>query len=196
MKIEKREIRDWLFRGILFEADAEKFRAAGIRVGADARDSERVLLDEVLDPFSIDLRNDALQMARLYALVYCFENSVRELIAQRLQERHGINWWADKIPNKIQTFAVGRVKDAQDNSWLEGQDRGQLSYVDFGHLADIVTSNWEDFRDLIPTQHWVRQRFEELEKARNFVAHNRLLLPGEFQRVEMYINDWNKIIGL
>jgi hypothetical protein len=196
LKIDRREIRDWLFRGLLFEADAEKFRSAGIRVGADSRDSERALLDEVLDPFSIDLRNDALQMARLYALLYCFENSVRELIAQRLQERHGVSWWVAKVPARIQTFSAGRIKDAQENSWLAGQDRGNLSYVDFGHLADIITGNWDDFRDLIPTQHWVRQRFDELEKARHFVAHNRLLLPSEFQRVEMYINDWNKMVGL
>ena len=196
MKIDRRDIRDWLFRGLLFEADAEKFRSAGIRVGADARDSERVLLDEVLDPFSIDLRNDALQMARVYALVYCFENSVRALIAQRLQERHGTDWWTTKIPTKIQTHAAGRIKDAQENSWLEGQDRGQLSYVDFGHLADIITNNWDDFSDLIPSQHWIKQRFDELEKARHFIAHNRLLLPGEFQRLEMYINDWNRMVGL
>lgn len=135
-------------------------------------------------------------MARLYALMYCFENSVRDLITRRLEERYGADWWAGNIPSKIKTHAATRLKDARQNSWLEGQDRGLLSYVDFGHLADIVIHNWEDFGDLIPTQHWVRQRFDELEKARNFVAHNRLLLPGEFQRVEMYINDWNKIIGL
>jgi hypothetical protein len=196
LKIKKSDVRDWLFRGLLFEAEAETFRAAGIRVGADAKDAERSLLDEVLDPFSIGLRNDALQMARLYALVYCFENSVRDLIAERLEERHGVSWWTEKIPNKIQLFAAARRQDAQDNSWLEGQDRGLLSFVDFGHLSDIITNNWEDFSDLIPSQHWIKQRFDELEKARNFVAHNRLLLPGEFQRIEMYVGDWNKMVGL
>jgi hypothetical protein len=37
---------------------------------------------------------------------------------------------------------------------------------------------------------------DELEKARNFVAHNRLLQAGEFQRIEMYVNDWNRMVGL
>jgi hypothetical protein len=36
----------------------------------------------------------------------------------------------------------------------------------------------------------------ELEKARNFITHNRMLLPGEFQRIYMYIADWNKVISL
>ena len=36
----------------------------------------------------------------------------------------------------------------------------------------------------------------ELEKARHFVAHNRMLQPSEFRRMYMYISDWNKVVGL
>ena len=190
------EIREWLFRGLMFEAEAERFRTAGIRMGADHRDVERSLLEETLAPFGVELRNDALAMSRLYALIYCFENSVRRLISQRLLEQHGATWWADKVPKKIQEFAAARQKDALDNSWLEGQNKDTLAFLEFGHLADIITNNWEDFSDLVPSQHWLKQRLEELEKARNFIAHNRLLLPGEFQRLEMYVADWNRMVGL
>jgi hypothetical protein len=180
----------------MFEAEAERFRSAGIRVGADQRESEKSLLEETLAPFGIDLRNEALMMARLYSLVYCFENSVRALISERLSDRHGVDWWNLKIPSKIKQYAENRQKDAQENSWLEGQKKDQLGFVDFGHLSSIIVENWDDFSDLVPSQHWIKQRFDELEKARNFVAHNRLLLPGEFQRVEMYVNDWNRMVGL
>lgn len=37
---------------------------------------------------------------------------------------------------------------------------------------------------------------DELEKSRNFIAHNRMLVPSEFQRLYMYIADWNHVIGL
>ena len=37
---------------------------------------------------------------------------------------------------------------------------------------------------------------DELEKVRHFIAHNRMLLPSEFQRLYMYIADWNRVIGL
>jgi hypothetical protein len=196
LKIERKDLRDWMFRGLLFEAEAERFRAAGIRVGANEQESEQALFEETLDPFSIDLRNEALQMARLYALAYCFENSVRALIEERLQERHGLDWWNLKVPEKIKQHALSRQKDVHENSWLEGQSRGLLSLVEFGHLSDIIIANWDDFRDLIQTQHWLKQRFDELEKARNFIAHHRFLLPGEFQRIEMYIGDWNRMVGL
>lgn len=128
--------------------------------------------------------------------MYCFENSVRSLINERLQERHGQSWWDDKVPKKVKDLAESRQNEAQSTSWLEGQKLDVLSFVDFGHLADFITNNWDDFSDLVPTQHWLKQRFDELEKARNFIAHNRLLQPGEFQRIEMYIADWNRVVGL
>lgn len=191
-----RNLRDWMFKGLLFEAEAEKFRRAGIRIGTDQREAEASLLEESLSPFPVDLRNDALQMARVYSLLFCFENSVRDLIKDRLQEKHGLDWWEKGVPGKVKTFAQGRQQAATEQSWLEGQKSEILGFVDFGHLADIVMHNWEDFADLVPTQHWLKQRMEELEKARNFIAHHRLLLPSEFARIEMYIADWNRMVGL
>ncbi len=196
MTTRRKDIRDWMFRRLMFEAEAERFRSAGIRVGTDESEAERSLLNETLDPFSVDLRNEALQMTRLYALIYCFENSVRLLINERLRELHGASWWKNKVPKKIKDFAESRQKDAQATSWLEGQKRDVLGFIEFGHLADLMIDNWDDFSDLVPSQHWLKQRFDELEKTRNFIAHNRLLQPGEFQRIEMYIADWNRQVGL
>ena len=194
MTTSHKDVRDWMFRVLMFEAEAEQFRSAGIHIGTD--ESRRSLLDETLDPFSVDLRNEALRMTRLYALIYCFENSVRSLIRERLQERHGSSWWTSKVPKKVQDFAESRQKEAQETSWLEGQKQDVLGFVEFGHLADLIANNWEDFSDLIPSQHWLKQRFDELEKTRHFIANNRLLLPGEFSRIEMYIADWNRMVGL
>ncbi|MCH7945903.1 MAG: hypothetical protein IIC73_07830, partial [Armatimonadetes bacterium] len=141
MKISKKDLRDWMFRGLMFEAEAERFRSAGIRVGADVFESERALFEEALSPFGIDARNEALRMARLYSLVYCFENAVRNLIKDRLEERYGSSWWSDKVPRRIQEFADKRQKDAIKNSWLEGDKKSSLGFVQFGHLADIIIEN-------------------------------------------------------
>lgn len=71
-----------------------------------------------------------------------------------------------------------------------------MGFADFGHLATIIIEKWSCFQDIIPSQHWLKQRMDELEKARNFIAHHRMLLPSEFQRIYMYIADWNRVIGL
>ncbi len=186
-----------MFRGLLFESESEAFRKAGIKVGADLGASEEQLLLEALSPFGVKRRNDALEMARLYAVLHAFENEVRSLIRDTLDETVGVDWWEkDAVPKKIRTMAESRQSTAEKDSWLEGAKGDRLEFVDFGDLAAIIIQNWSHFKDTMPSQDWIGQRMTELEKARNFVAHNRMLLPSEFQRIYMYISDWNKVVGL
>lgn len=179
----------------MFEADAERFRGAGLRVGANTDEAETQLLEEALAPFPLRLRNESLRMARLYSTIYCFESSVRQLIQEKLEENHGADWWEKTVPNKVKTQIEERQQKAVENSWLEGDKGNKLSFSQFGHLADIIIARWDDFSDQIPSQHWLKQRFDELEQARNFIAHNRFLLPSEFRRIELYLADWDRQIG-
>ncbi|GGH04283.1 Swt1 family HEPN domain-containing protein [Silvibacterium dinghuense] len=189
------EVRDFLFRGLMFEAESEKFRLAGIQIGADSTEAEENLLKEALAPFGIARRNNALEMARLFAVLFCFENEIRDFIREALAEKEGLDW-VEKLPPKIKEHAESRRESALKDSWLEGEKSDLLGFVDFGQLAQIIVAKWEIFKDVIPTQHWLKQRMDELEKCRNFIAHNRMLLPSEFQRIYMYIADWNRVIGL
>jgi hypothetical protein len=192
---KKKDTRDFLFRGLMFESEATKFQTAGIQIGADSTQAEEQLLTESLAPFSIARRNSALEMARLYAVLHCFENEIREYIRETLTEKEGIDWWT-KLPTKMKTHAESRQETAFKDSWLEGEKTDLLGFVDFGMLSSIIIEQWVHFSIIIPSQHWLKQRMEELEKVRNFIAHNRVLLPSEYQRVYMYIADWNRVIGL
>lgn len=195
MTDQKRDLRDFMFRGLMFESEASAFQAAGIQVGAEIGQAEERLLSDALSAFGLTRRNQALEMARLYAVLHCFENEVRALIRDTLLEKKGADW-LDKLPIKIKQFAESRQKAAIADSWLEGEKSDPLGFVDFGHLAQIIIENWACFEDIMPTQHWLKQRLDELEKARHFIAHNRALLPSEYARVYMYIADWNRVVGL
>ncbi|MEZ2745604.1 Swt1 family HEPN domain-containing protein [Halopseudomonas bauzanensis] len=191
----KKDLRDFLFRGLMFESEATGFQKAGIQIGADLSAADEKLLAEQIAPFSISRRNNAIEMARLYALLHCFENEVRFLIRSTLEENEGVDWWG-KLPHKVKGHAKSRQETAFKDSWLEGEKEDLLGFVDFGMLAAIIIEKWSFFEDIMPSQHWLKQRMEELEKSRNFIAHNRMLLPSEFNRIYMYIADWNRVIGL
>jgi hypothetical protein len=191
----RKDLRDFLFRGLMFEAEAVDFQSAGIQVGADTAQAEERLLSEALSPFNVSSRNNALEMARLYAVLHCFENEIRALIRETLQEKVGADW-LEKLPAKISDHARNRQNSALADSWLEGDKSDLLGFVDFGHLGSIMVENWSHFESIVPSQHWLKQRMDELEKARNFIAHNRMLLPSEFQRIYLYVADWNKVVGL
>ena len=190
-----KDIRDFLFRGLMFESEAAEFQGAGIQIGADSQHAEKELLAEALSPFGVARRNDALEMARLYAVMNCFENEVRDFIRETLEEKEGLDWWT-KLSPKVKGHAESRQTTALKDSWLEGEKSDLLGFVDFGMLGKIMVEKWDHFSNLVPSQHWLKQRMDELEKSRNFVAHNRMLLPSEFQRIYMYISDWNRVIGL
>ena len=193
--LKNKDVRDFLFRGLMFEAESDRFRRAGIQIGASSTEAEESLLKEALAPFSITRRNNALEMARLFAVLFCFENEIRDFIRDVLEEKEGQDW-LDKLPPKIKEHAESRREVALKDSWLEGEKSDLLGFVDFGQLAQLIIVKWDYFKDIIPTQHWLKQRMDELEKSRNFIAHNRMLLPSEFQRLYMYIADWNRVIGL
>lgn len=179
----------------MFESEAKNFQTAGIQIGHNPTASEENLLEEALSPFSIQRRSDALEMGRLYAVLHCFENEIRTLIRETLEEKIGTDWWNNLTPN-FKRQAESRQKTAMKDSWLEGEKQDLLGFIDFGMLGAIMIEKWQFFDNIIPSQQWLKQRMDELEKSRNFIAHNRMLLPSEFQRIYMYINDWNRVIGL
>lgn len=189
-----KDIRDFLFRGLMFESEATAFQNAGIQIGAESNQAEKKMQIDSLAPYNIGLRNNALEMARLYSVLFCFENDLRNYIRETLAENEGIDWW-DKLPSKTKTHAESRQQSALKDSWLEGEKVDLLGFVDFGMLGAIIVEKWVYFGNIIPSQHWIKQRMDELEKTRNFIAHNRMLLPSEFQRIYIYVADWNRILG-
>jgi hypothetical protein len=193
--LKAKDARDFFFRGLLFEAESDTFRRAGIQIGIDSTRQHETLLEATLAPFSIDRRNQALEMGRLYSLLFCFENEVRDFIRDVLEDNDGIDW-IEKLPPQAKKFAQSRMDEASKNTWLEGQKTDLLSYLDFGSLSSLIIEKWEYFKGFLPSQHWLKQRMDEIEKSRNFIAHNRMLLPSEFDRLYMYISDWNRQIGL
>ena len=73
---------------------------------------------------------------------------------------------------------------------MEENGEHLMNFVDFGGLAGIVIANWEHFSDIILNQQWLSQRFNEMERARNAIAHHRPLSDNETQRLYMYVRDW------
>ena len=128
----KPNVREWMFRALMFEAEADKFKQAGIHVGADAQKVERALMEESLSPFPIEIRNEALQMSRLYAQLNCFENSIRALVKERLLVEYDVDWWEKGVVKKVKDFATKRFDGEQKNSWIEGQKSELIQFIEFG----------------------------------------------------------------
>jgi hypothetical protein len=187
-------LAEWLFQGLNIEAALNELEDSGLAVRApsDPQALQRVM---PLEDFSEKIRRAALTSLESYLAFFCFENSARELIHDRLSENHGANWWQTKAPGNVKLKVSGRQEKEGKNRWHMERGASEIYYTDFGDLAAIIRANWSDFEDLFPGQNWVTMRFEELENSRNIVAHNNTLEKREKDRITLYLQDWARQVG-
>lgn len=85
------------------------------------------LKDPILKP---QILSDAILMSKIYAQIYIFENSLRQVICKIMEKYFGDNWW-DSLSTpkaiKMRTDADRRINDEKRNPW-HGK-RGKLKWI-------------------------------------------------------------------
>jgi hypothetical protein len=152
---------------------------------------------QVVDPFlPKKMIEEAKEMARVYPIVYLFENSVRNLIKIVLEKKYGLNWWDYKVPLAVRQEVEKRLIKEKRNKWHGKRGAHKIFYTDIGDLNSIITTNWRDFENLFPSQTWIKSRIDEIELSRNVIAHNNPLSDRDIKRLKIYFQDWiNQIKG-
>ncbi len=150
----------------------------------------------VLDDFGLEARVEARRMGDVYELLYCLENSVRELIETTLAENLGPGaWWEKAVPEKIRKSAEGRSKDDKSAPWHGPRGDSLLVYIDFLQLGEIITERWDDFRDLLGDRSWVDNYFKEMNRTRRALAHTGSLTQHDVNWMEMRVKQWLMVVG-
>lgn len=188
------------------EVQAFLFRAAA----ANGRVQELIEAGELLEPttplasvettpaddFSFAIRLEAKRMAKVYELLFCFENSVRELIEDRLKEAYSIEtWWNEGVPESIRREAEKLKSKERKTPWHGPRGGTLLAFVDFPILAQIITEKWEHFEDLLGKPEWVEHLFDEMNQSRRAIAHTGVLSQFDVERMELRVRDWLRIVG-
>lgn len=187
------KLKQFVFNAFLLDDSLERLEKDGVSVrsGSSVIPIERI---EETD-FSPKVINNANRMSSVYVAFFCLENSVRELIVDRLVERHGIDWWDTCVPKKIQN-TVQKLKESEEkNRYHAARSTSLIGYTMFGNLAQIIINKWEDFSDLFPSQAWVTSRFTDLEMSRNIIMHTGVLPEIEIDRIESIVRDWLRQVG-
>lgn len=138
---------------------------------------------------------EAKEMAEeVYPLLYVFENSVRMIIVRVMQKAHGLDWWDVKVGRGIREEVQRRRAKEDQNPWHGKRGAHPIYYTDLDHLGLIVQNNWADFKQILPSPQWVRQRIDEIAHSRNPVAHMNPISKDDIQRINVYFRDWVKLI--
>ncbi len=178
------------FKGVLLDSEIARQEEAGVLPRAKEPVAGPALLGRYEEYFSREMQDRSEKMAYVYSLFYCFENLVRELVAQRLEERKGPGWWNACVPDNVGRRVDQKRADTEKNKWHQAVYQRNIDFTLFGDLAAIIVKEWDEFDDLFPSQSWVKQRLDELERSRNVIAHANLLPEAEIERIERYLEDW------
>lgn len=73
-------------QNLILENDLADIEQNGIEIGHSKTVEERGVID--IEIFETDIRKQAKQMVDLYYLLFCLENSIRKLIAERLKVKY------------------------------------------------------------------------------------------------------------
>lgn len=187
-------IREWLYQGLAAESALDALEAEGLAVRA-ANEPGAVQRVLPLDDFSADVRRQSMAALPAYLAFFCLENSVRELVAERLLERRGSDWWMTCTSKAIQDRVATRKAKEGVHRWHVSRGASEIYYTDFGDLRLIIQANWQDFEDLFPHQNWIVSRLDELESSRNIIAHSNVLDERELTRLKIYLQDWTRQVG-
>ena len=185
---------EFVYRGMLTE---EALDAAG----RTSRYTAPMEATEITQSLSLDLFEDEfIEPARLMSIVYtaiaAFETSVRRFVYKVLIDKHGENWWEERVSTKIRTFAESRRDEEEKTKWHGTRGEDLLSYTELKHLPDIISQNWDDFEPYVRRQEWAASIFAVLERSRNVIMHSGVLELSDVERIGINMRDWNKQVGL
>lgn len=135
------------------------------------------------------LREEASAMAAHYAIFYCLENAIRELIVQRLEEVHGQAWWDNAVPEVVRKNAeANRKKEA--STGITPRSSELIDYSNFGELGEIIKTNWDIFGDMFRDVRAVERVLSHLNTLRAPIAHCKALAEDEVLRLHLSLRDW------
>lgn len=191
--MSEKEIKEFVFNALLLNDTFKELKRQGISVSRpeDFSQISRVVEND----FNPIIWNSAINMASVYTSIYCIENTLRTFIVERMSERHGIDWWEEKIPIKIRDAVTKLKKQDEKNKYHSSRSGVEIGYTMLGNLGQIIISNWDDFSDIIPNQAWITSRMDDLEMSRNVIMHTGILPPDEIDRIESIVRDILRQIG-
>src|SRR4051794_20516882 len=111
------DLQAFLYRAVTTNRRAEQLVDDGLILDFGSRVGT-VALRPGLEDFSFEAQLQARRMGDVYELLYCLENSLRELVEQTLREVLGPeNWWTEGVPEKIRKAAESRKQDEVKARW-------------------------------------------------------------------------------
>ncbi len=150
--------------------------------------------EEYYPQFPEHIRREAEGMARHYEIFYCLETSIRQLIADRLKEEVGTDWWEKSVPEQIRKNAEDNRRKESETGMTPRSDE-IIDFITFGELGQIISANGKFFGDTFRDLKAVSRVLSSLNSLRSPIAHCCPLAEDEVSRLQISLKDWFRQMG-
>ncbi len=134
----------------------------------------------------------------IFALLYCIETALRELIIETLSATEGPRWYKRCLPGDIlEKYRKGKEVEKQ-TPWTQCIPHHPIYYVDFPDLKKIIEreDNWKKaFERIFSRKDILSGTLSELEPIRNKIAHNRKTTSKDIEVVSGVYSVLSAAIG-
>lgn len=155
--------------------------------------------DIIIDPLLTKAKvKEGCYQEYLYRTFYAFENSIREFVDRLMKVEYGNNWWDKTAKPEIKKKYKQRIKDDDNNPWLQKRSSRKLDYLDLTDLKFFVRKAVQKSKDIIPdilpSLNWFEVLVDEVSKCRNIFCHMSKLDNENRVMVENRYSQWKKQI--
>jgi integrase len=196
------------YTGEGFRAVWQRFQKKWVKTGNDkftfhdirqlsrrtvAAQSEAQTADPVDDypQFDATLKAEAATNAPHYKVLYCFEQLIRQRVADAMERVAGAGWWdTDRVPAQIRQYAKD-IHTKEVDGALTQRSLREIDYTTLGQLGQIIVSNWDGlFERQFTSKNAVLSVLSRLNMARGAIAHNCPISELEIERLGLTVRDW------
>jgi hypothetical protein len=117
-----------------------------------------------------------------YRVIAEILSDLRPLVRERLESRHGKEWFRDGIPEEIFERLIYNKEQEASIDWYENRYQEVISYAVFPDLFEIIIANpglFDPILKLAPSQSLLNTRFLELEVMRSKIGRARPISEAE-----------------
>ncbi len=152
--------------------------------------------DRFYPQFDLSVRKEAANMSDQYELFYCLEKSIRGLISETLEAKHGVNWWESEniVPDPIKIEVQKNMQKELDQA-MAPRSSEEIDYTTFGQLGDMVRHRWDDFDENFNSKKGFNRVMSSLNVLRGPIAHCSPLPPSEVVRLQTTVEDWFRLMS-
>ncbi len=160
----------------------------------DLQRFEKETKDEEYYPqFAHNLRVEAAEMGRYYELFYCLERSIRQLVAETLENVHGEKWWDTCVPTQTKENVKSNTQRELDSGFTI-RSENEIDYATFGELGEIVRTNWDSLDAFFSSEKAFTKIMTSLNMLRAPIAHCCILAEDEVVRLRLTVKDWFRLM--